>query len=76
LKLATGGVGLALSDLVDAREPKAAAASVKLKGATEVVSATRTKPQAYGGDPLPEPVFHHSPREPPRSGSHTSVAPA
>jgi formate dehydrogenase major subunit len=39
LKLATGGVGLALSDLADARELKAAAASVKLKGATEVTTS-------------------------------------
>ncbi len=39
LKLATGGIGLALTDLADAREIRAAAASVKLKGATEVTTA-------------------------------------
>jgi formate dehydrogenase major subunit len=35
----SGGVGLALSDLVDARELHAAAASMKLSGAKEVTSA-------------------------------------
>lgn len=40
LKLATGGgLGLALGDLVDARELHAAAASMKLKGAKEVTTA-------------------------------------
>jgi formate dehydrogenase major subunit len=39
LKLVTGGIGLALTDLVEAKELQAAAASVKLKGATEVTSA-------------------------------------
>jgi formate dehydrogenase major subunit len=40
LKLATGGgIGLALSDLVDARELHAAAASMKLNGAKEVTTA-------------------------------------
>ena len=39
LKLATSGVGLALTDLVEAKELHAAAASVKLKGAKEVATA-------------------------------------
>jgi len=40
LKLASGGgLGLALTDLVEARELEAAAASVKLKGAKESTSA-------------------------------------
>ena len=39
MKFATGGIGLALTDLADARELKSAAASVKLKGATEVTTA-------------------------------------
>jgi formate dehydrogenase major subunit len=39
LKLATGGVGLALTDLVQARELRDAAASVKLKDAKEVTTA-------------------------------------
>jgi formate dehydrogenase major subunit len=39
LKLATSGVGLALTDLVQAKELHAAAASVKLKGAKEVTTA-------------------------------------
>ncbi len=38
-KLAAGGVGLALTDLVQAKELQAAAASVKLKGAKEVTTA-------------------------------------
>ncbi len=38
LKLATGGVGLALTELVDAKELHEAAASVKLKDAKEVTS--------------------------------------
>jgi formate dehydrogenase major subunit len=40
LKLATGGgVGLALGDLVEARELRAAAASTKLQGAKEITTA-------------------------------------
>ena len=40
MKLAGGGgIGLALADLVDARELQAAAASMKLKGAKEVTTA-------------------------------------
>jgi formate dehydrogenase major subunit len=39
LKLVTGGAGLALTDLVEAKELNAAAASVKLKGAREVTTA-------------------------------------
>lgn len=38
-KLAAGGVGLALTDLVQAKELQAAAASVKLKGAREITTA-------------------------------------
>ncbi len=39
IKLATGGVGLALTDLAEARALKAAAASEKLVGATEVTTS-------------------------------------
>jgi formate dehydrogenase major subunit len=39
LKLAGGGIGLALGDLVDARETHAAVASMKLAGAKEVTTA-------------------------------------
>ena len=39
LKLAAGGVGLSLSKLAWARTLKSAAASIKLKGATEVTTA-------------------------------------
>ncbi len=39
LKLAGGGIGLALTDLVEARELREAAASLKLKDAKEVTTA-------------------------------------
>src|SRR5512138_2973614 len=39
LKLATGAVGLSVTDLVDAKELREAAASVKLKDAKEVTTA-------------------------------------